>query len=269
MAQNHAIASTQLKDLLFTEDSIVGNGDERENIFELKDANHNSLGFISTHNLKTYILEHESELEGMSVRNIDSTDFTAIFEHVLFQRRRPQVIATMANIDSDQQFYILRQGQKTGPFQKGELITMLDEKEILLTDMVSYNGGHTWLKLYQLENFERRVLKESDSLPGVPTEAIAHSTDYVVGISEATEAISGLAYLSNVKRGKTVEREATQIFKADQIKKSSEFGFHKWLLLISFIGTGYFIYHLKNELASPFKEEAPPIGEQQAEVLTP
>jgi hypothetical protein len=268
MSQNQALQNTQLNDILFSEEEILKNGANREQIFELKDEAGLSLGFVAYNIFKTYCAFNEEDSEKFSVRNIDSQDWTLVFEHPLFQRRKPQVIAEKPAIDNDQEFFILKQGQKTGPFKKEDLITMLDDKELLLTDMVSYNSGYTWMKLFQLENFERRVLKESEQLPGLPLEAINHNNEHVINLSPATEAISSLAYLSNVKRGKSIERDNIQNFQSDKVVKTTGMGMHKWLLIVSVIGTVYFLYHLSVELKSPFKEEASPIGEQ-AEVLTP
>lgn len=269
MSQNQALKDTQLNDILFSEEEIINNNVDRGQIFELKDEEGAVLGFVAMNVFKSYTAIYEEESQNFSVRNIDSDDWTKVFEHPIFQRRKPQVVAQNPIIDNDQQFFILQQGQKTGPYKKEELIQMLDDKDLLLTDMVSYNSGYTWMKLFQLENFDRRVLKESEQLPGVPLEAINHSNDQVINLSPATEAISSLAYLSNVKRGKSIERDNVQNFQAEKVGKNSGMGMHKWLLVISIIGTVYFLYHLRQELGStPFKDEATSIGEQ-AEVLTP
>jgi hypothetical protein len=268
MAKNQALLLVELKDILFAEETITKDLLDREHIFELKDSSQATLGFISMNDLKAYSLDHDEEVQHYTIRNIDAFEWNAVFEHPLFQRRKPQVVAAKAAIDLEQQFFILKHGQKAGPFKKDELVNMLDDKDLLLTDMVSYNAGHTWMKLYQLENFDRRVLKESDHLPGVPLEAINQINDHVNNISPATEAISSLAYLSNVKRGKSIERDANQNFQADKTYAPSTMSIHKWLLVLSLIGTGYFLYTLKNQLTSPFKDEPVAIGEQ-AEVLTP
>lgn len=266
MGSNLALQTTQLNDILFTEDEITANEADRTHIFELKNAATESLGFTLVSDLKTYAAMYEEDCETFLVRQIDSTEWSMIFEHPLFQRRRPQMVSPQPAIESDQEFYILKNGQKAGPLKKQELISMLDDKQLLLTDMVSYNAGYTWMKLFQLENFDRRVLKESEQLPGLPLEAMNHTNDQVINISPATEAISSLAYLSNVKRGKSIENNQTLATEANF--KSESAGWHKWLFILSIMGVAYFLYNLKNELNSPFKDGAPAIGEQ-AEVLTP
>lgn len=268
MAQNNAVLVTYLKDILFSEEEIVKSV-EREHIFEMKDKDDSSLGFIAVYDLKAYVYEHEEEAGEYFVRNIDSSEWSAVFSHPFFQRRRPQLVPLSGLAqDSDQQYYILKNGQKAGPYEKFELLSMLEEKEILLTDMVTTNAGHTWMKLFQVENFDRRVLKESDQLPGVPTQAVMNSSEAVNTNMPETDAISSLAYLSNVKRGKSVERDKVETFRTDATVQSNSSSLYKWLLVGSILGIGYFGFHIKNQLSSPFKAETPAIGEQ-AEMLTP
>ncbi|MEA9358325.1 hypothetical protein SHI21_18970 [Bacteriovorax sp. PP10] len=268
MANNQAVLVTYLKDILFSEEEIVKSV-EREHIFEMKDKEDTSLGFIAVYDLKAYVFENEDEAGEYSVRNIDSTDWAPVFSHPFFQRRKPQLVPLSGLAqDNDQQYFILKNGQKTGPFEKFELLSMLEEKEILLTDMVTTNAGHTWMKLFQVENFDRRVLKESDQLPGVPAQAVMNTNDSVNINNPETEAISSLAYLSNVKRGKSVERDKVETYRADTTVQNSSSSLYKWLLVGSILGIGYFGFHIKNQLNSPFKSEAPVIGEQ-AEMLNP
>jgi hypothetical protein len=268
MAQNNSVSVTYLKDILFNEEEIIKSV-EREHIFEVKDQEENSLGFIADFDLKAYVFEHKDETSEYFVRNIDSTEWVAVFSHPYFQRRRPQLVPLNGLAqDNDQQYFILKNGQKNGPYENFELLSMLEDKEILLTDMVTTNAGHTWMKLFQVDNFDRRVLKESDQLPGVPSQVVMNTMDTVNPLTPETDAISGLAYLSNVKRGKSVERDRIETFKADTLAKNTSNSLYKWLLVGSIVGIAYFAFHIKNQLNSPFKTMGPVIGEQ-AEMLTP
>ena len=270
MSNNQAVLITYLKDILFSEADIIANVKKRENIFEMKDASNTSIGFISLYDLKAYVLEHEEEAEEYFVKHIDSQDWSGVFEHPLFQRRRPQLVSVNTlNPESDEIFFILKHGQKTGPFEKYELLSMVKEKEILLTDMVSFNAGHTWMKLYQVENFDRRSLHDSDQLPGVPNSVLGKPNKNVIAINPETDAISGLAYLSNVKRGKTIERQNLQEYQSEVNVKSNQSSTYKWLLIISIVGISYFLYNIKNQLMSPFKPTESMVGEQSAQMLTP
>lgn len=269
MAQNNALLAATLNDFLFSKEEIEENVEAREHIFEIKDQE-TSLGYISLYDLKAYVLEHEKETGDYLVRNIDSKEWIPVFEHPYFQRRRPQLVSASAlSSEDEQQFFILRQGQKTGPYEKYELVSMLESKELLLTDMVSGNAGHTWMRLYQVDGFDRRILKESDQLPGVPSKIINQGNESVVELPPETEAISSLAYLSNVKRGKSIERERVEFKDATVTTAGNQSSIYKVLLVASIIGIGYFLFHIKNQLSSPFKSEtASPVGEQ-AQMLTP
>lgn len=272
MGQQQKIATiTYLQDILYSEEDIVKSVEEREHIFEITGETEASFGYVSLYDLKTYVHLHEEESRHFKIRNIDSDEWVMIYEHPYFQRRKPQLVSTETlSDDDDHQFFVLRNGQKIGPYQKYELISMVEEKEILLTDMVSSNAGHTWMKLYQVDGFDRRSLKESDQLPGMPSQVISREQEHVLAMSPETEAISGLAYLSNVRRGKSVEREKVEtVYKAEPTTKGRTSTVYKWLLVVSLVGIGYFLFHIKNQLTSPFTSQGVKTVGEQAEMLEP
>ena len=269
-AHKHQTASAQfeLGDFLFTEEDILKNVDVRDHIFEIK-KNTISLGFVSLYDLKNVMAHNEASLNETIIRPLETKDWTPIFEHPYFQRRKPQLLSTQSSEDGGEQtFYVLKQGQKTGPFEKKRIATMLERKELLLTDLVSVNAGHTWGKLYQVEGFDRRTLKNSDQLPGLPFDGVFEKIEPTGTPDAETDALSGLAYLGNVKRGKVIEREKNANFDEEMTKKAGTTSAYKWLLVLSVIGIGYFLYNIKKELISPFAPAQNPIGEQ-AEMLTP
>ena len=271
MAQNNlAVLETYLKDILFSEEDILKNIETRDHIFEIKDSE-NSLGFLSLYDLKAYVFEHEEEAQSYFVRNIDSDEWKNIFEHPYFQRRKPQLVPSDSLLkDDDLEFFILKKGQKMGPYEKHELMEMMNDKEILLTDTVSFNAGHTWLKLYQVDGFDRRVLKESDQLPGMPSEDILQRpSENIKNIGETTDAMTSLAFLGNLKRGKSFERDRDQMYQDEMKKNATTSSIYKWLLVASIVGIIYFLFSIKSQLTSPFiNSNENSIGEQ-AEMLAP
>lgn len=268
--ENLAVLETYLKDILFTEEEITSNVELRDHIFEIKDSEH-SLGFISLYDLKAYVFEHEEEAKNYFVKAIDSDDWKNIYEHPFFQRRKPQLVSieTLKEID-DIQFYILQKGQKAGPFEKDQLLEMVENREILLTDTVSINGGHVWMKLFQVDGFDRRELRDSDQLPGMPdAEFLNRPSDAVNNIGETTDAITSLAFLGNLKKGKTIERAREVSYQDEMSKKGNTSSIYKWLLVVSVLGIAYFLFNIKSQLTSPFSS-APSTGVgEQAEMLTP
>ncbi|MFA6238432.1 MAG: hypothetical protein WC635_13950 [Bacteriovorax sp.] len=268
---NLAVLETYLKDIIFTEAEITANVEMREHIFEIKDAEH-SLGFISLYDLKAYVLEHEEEARNYSVKNIDEDQWLNIFEHPYFQRRKPQLVSaeSLSSDDDDLQFFILQKGQKTGPFEKGQLLEMVENREILLTDMVSYNGGHVWSKLYQVDGFDRRALRDSDQLPGKPdSDLLNRPSEVLNNIGETTDAFTSLAFLGNLKKGRTIEKAKESSYQDEMSKKAKTSSIYKWLLVVSVLGIVYFLYSIKSQLSSPFANvQTTSVGEQ-AEMLTP
>jgi hypothetical protein len=259
----------ELEDILFSEAEIAKVVEVRDHIFEFKNGGE-PLGYISLYDLKTITAQSESTLELAQIRQIDGSDWTLLFQHPFFQRRKPQLVpASTLEAENEFTYFILKQGQKSGPFEKHELLSMVDNKEILLIDMVSTNAGHTWMKLYQVDGFDRRNLKISDQLPGLPFNGVFDKITVSPNENDAeTDALSGLAYIGNVKRGKVIEREKISNYEEEKSKNSGNNSIYKWLLILSAIGIAYFLYNIKNQLSSPFSPEKSPIGEQ-AEMLTP
>jgi hypothetical protein len=266
---NISLLETYLKDIIFTEEEITSQVSTREHIFEIKDAE-KSLGFISLYDLKAYVFEHEVEAQSFSVKNIDGDGWKNIYEHPFFQRRKPQLVST-ENLkdDDDLEFFIIQKGQKSGPYERYELMEKVESKEILLSDMVSFNGGLNWIKLYKLDAFERRSLRDNEQLPGMPTDEFLNKpSQHVTDMIEATAGITSLAFLGNQKKGKTLEREHEVSYNDEVQKGVSSISIYKWLLAASVIGIIYFLANIKSHLNSPFKDSVNSVGEQ-AEMLTP
>ncbi|MDO9180908.1 MAG: hypothetical protein Q7U04_00805 [Bacteriovorax sp.] len=271
MAQtNLAVLETYLKDIIISEETILTMVENREHIFEIKDEE-KTLGFISLYDLKAYISEHEEDAQNYWVKNIDLDEWKHIFEHPFFQRRKPQLITPALTSDPDDlDFFVLTKGQKTGPLKKLELMEKVENKEILLSDMVSYNAGMTWIKLYQVDGFERRTLMDNDQLPGMPSnDFLKKPSESINTMSETTDAISSLAFLGNQKKGKTLEREREVSYQDELDRKGGSFSIYKWLLLASVAGIMYFLFNIKSHLNSPFGAQPGSTVGEQAEMLTP
>ena len=261
---NFALLETYLKDIIFNEEQILTKVEMREHIFEIKDSV-KTLGFIPLYDLKAYVYEHEEEAENYLIRNIDNSEWKNIFEHPYFQRRKPQIVANLEiqNID-DLEFFILKNGQKSGPFEKNTLLEMVRDKNILLTDMVSFNAGLNWNKLYQIEGFDRRSKKGNEQLPGTPSnEVLSKPSDTVKNISQTTDAISSLAFLGNQKKGKTLEHQREVSYQDEMNKNARSSSIYKWLLIASVFGIIYFLLNIKFQLGSPFQADTTgSVGEQ-------
>lgn len=261
---------SNLKDIIFTEEQITGYIKNRDNIIEIKN-DQESLGFILLVDLKNYFSIHDLEAKNYFVKKIDQTEWKNMVESPFFQRRKPQLVSNENIVnDDDLEFFILKNGQKLGPYNKQIMLEMVEKKEILLTDMASFNGGQIWLKLFQIDGFNRRTFKESDQLPGMPkSEFLNQSGANIRIISETIDAISSLAFLGNLRRGKTIEREREIFYSDEMIKQVGSLSIYKWLLSASIVGIIYFVFNIKNHLSSNFWKEAPNSLGEQSELLAP
>lgn len=271
-------SSLTIEDILYPSVEAALENHSEEEIFEIQSADLSSEDIISGHvsinELKNFLQESEADNSHFQVKSLGSEEWSPLFKHPSFQRRKPQLVSLdELNVDNELDYYLIMKGAKKGPYDKFQISTMIDKKEILLTDMASINGGHTWTKLYTLEGFDRRTLKESPHLPGIPSDVIERGNEEVLTDAPVTEAIAGLAYLSNVKRGKAVEshQTETQVNQNYDYKSSSFFNasiFYKGLLVASVLGIAYFGHIISGQLSSPFQDNSPTVGEH-AEMLTP
>ena len=165
MSHSQALKKISLQDSLYNEETISKRVHSKEHIFELRlhDAH---LGFVALFDLKTIVTENVEDLSQYEVKNIESDDWRLVYEHPHFQRRKLELISThnFNHQDEDENgddrdYYLLLKGQKSGPFKRDHLKSMLDTNDLLVTDLVSFNGGHTWNKLYQMEGLDRRNLR--------------------------------------------------------------------------------------------------------------
>jgi hypothetical protein len=98
-----------------------------------------------------------------------------VYEQALFQRRKPSLIAQEDNdLEVFEDLFVLKNGQKLGPFTFAEINKQLKKHELLFTDFLSFDGGHTWKKMHEIKDLDRRSL-EGDHLPAKPkTEILNH-----------------------------------------------------------------------------------------------
>ena len=112
----------------------------------------------------------------------------------------------------DNTYYILKNGQKKGPYGAKQISQMLDEYRLIFTDLCSQDGGKTWSKLSEYEVFDRRTKSRSETNPPPPTPEHQHfsssSKDVAKGLKTpgpselTTDAIAGLIYMRQLKSGK-------------------------------------------------------------------
>lgn len=145
-------------------------------------------------------------------------DWVNLYNHPTFQRRKPQVVGEDSEISQDRHTYVLVDGQKYGPFNLREITEQLDNGDLLLTDLVSLDDGHTWKKLYQYSNFDRRSHTQ-EQLPSAPGWEVFNKSNKEIGehLEEIDsneldlDAMAGLAFLENRHHQKvTVDHSEAQ-----------------------------------------------------------
>lgn len=267
--------SYNIDDYLISSEDYLTN--EQENVYEIK-YNDNVIGKIYEDDLKLYLKNSNKENEEIFVRLSESEEFKSIYSIAIFQRRKPQLIKSEELLETkdskaeEDTYYILVKGQKEGPYTPSEVIDLISKKQILMTDLISSNAGHTWLKLYQVNEFERRKLKDSDHLPELPSSELfskEHAPEMESKENDSeVDAVTGLLYLGNLKRGKIIEREKETLLETELTQKKSFSLVWKIILVTSIIGCIYFAIGMQKFLKSPFENPDNTVGEQ-AEMLTP
>lgn len=228
--------------------------------FEIKKQDHLPFGFCSLNSLKEFVKQHPESTDELIIRNSESTHWIHLYEHPSFQRRKLQLLATDDfSLDDEQEYFILSNGQKHGPYESIQIRAMLESKEILITDEISVDNGSKWHKIYNLENFDRRALKESDELPSLPSSAILNKVKTKLPENSTNNALSLMAFIKG-DRSKVNQKETEDM--SAITKTSTSIPFAKILFLASAIGLSYFAYNVLSNLKSPFKASTSKIGEQ-------
>ena len=182
-----------------------------EELFEVR-FDETRLGPIWNQDLKAYVAQDPNFPISCFVSQFAAEEWMPILQHPFFQRRRPQLVARNdLNIEKEV-FHVLREGKKLGPFNASEIQEKVNTGKILISDQVSTDGGHSWGRLYEIEEFDRRDIVPSGELPFMPEWQVFNNSFDEVEQSLGdinhntrameTDAIASLAYLENLQSGK-------------------------------------------------------------------
>ena len=120
--------------------------------------------------LREYVQENEDLLTSVQASRLDPQEWMPLFSYPQFQRRSPRLISTPQNTEGP--FWLLDKGLKIGPFEKKHVLKRLELKTLIVTDSISSDDGKTWLKIFEIEGFDRRDFAHSE-LPTAPTMTLA------------------------------------------------------------------------------------------------
>lgn len=216
---------------ILTEDEITTQEHSLDGLWMLQFEDETK-GPFSTLQLKKYSAEHHEIFDEIQATNLLKNKFTSFYQNIEFQRRKPKLIQA-SSLVSDEDFFVLIHGQKQGPFTLEEIKTKSEKQEIRLSSLVSTDKGHTWIKLYEHHEFDRRNRNVDSQLPYSPEDSFIHEA-VILGresIKNAKkkkaeeDAIVGLAFLSH---GKEHAKNAHDVKANTWVPKSAtkrKFGF--------------------------------------------
>ena len=171
-------------------------------LWMVKLAGKDPVGPYHTHQLKEYAHKFQMMFEDAQVYNLEDDKWADMFKVSAFQRRKPQLVSVQ-NLMPGQDFYVLYNGQKEGPYGQDKIQLLLDKGHIHPSTQISLDKGKSWIKLYEHHAFDRRSKKSNQELPFKPTEDILakvqKSKDKILkkqkSSNAAKDAIVELAYV--------------------------------------------------------------------------
>ena len=149
-----------------TEETITQMGYNNHDLWLVKIGT-NEFGPFETETLKHYVQENEELFSEAEASRADETEWKPFWAYTKFQRRKPQGLTTE---NHQGPFWIMDLGIKSGPFSFHEIDKKIEMGLLVMTDHLSVDQGHTWVKIYEVEGFDRRS-HSPDDLPVAPYES--------------------------------------------------------------------------------------------------
>jgi hypothetical protein len=175
-------------------------------------VNHNDeiFGPFNENDVKACFFSNPEEHQNTLICNMQDGQWIPVFKHKTFQRRKPQLAAAVSpdaeqfEIENESQIYIFKMGQKFGPFNYLELNSKIDDKSILMTDLLSIDQGKTWQKVYQYPKLNRREVLNVDHLPNSNIK-IDIKTPLQIIKNDIDQDMAGLAFIHRVNHSQAFE----------------------------------------------------------------
>lgn len=181
--------------------------------------------------LKAHVGENESSFEEAQATRMEPQVWKPLFSHPQFQRRSPQIIKETSSNDGP--FWLLENGLKAGPFEKFHILKRLEMNSLIVTDNISVDGGKTWMKIFEITDFDRRYLLLGDLPPAPLQQTLAQiHAKTEEGPQESEDTSEILAHSAH--RG--LYKNQVLQFKTDLVKPKSttyfwdKFSFPEWFM---------------------------------------
>ena len=119
-------------------------------------------GPIWRNHLKVH-LDMFSELSSqLRVRDVNTEmAWLEINQHPFFQKRHTDPLPHVNKDQVGDLFYLIQAGQKIGPFTKEQINDRIENLKLKMTDTISLDMGRTWVKVYQISEFDQRLKEKS------------------------------------------------------------------------------------------------------------
>jgi hypothetical protein len=184
------------------EDQIADMGLSEADLWMMKFEDGNVHGPFDTKSLIESSKVYEEEFEFVEIFNLIIEKWAPFFKTTQFQRRMPKLVPAQ-NLSKSQSFHVLIMGQSFGPYSLDELKQMTEDKKLRLNSEVSIDSGKTWMKMYEHHEFDRRLIKNQDDLPFVPSPSIIEENEERLALVEeissqnenSSSIIAGLAFV--------------------------------------------------------------------------
>ena len=229
-----------------------------------------TIGPFHTVALKEYSHKYQYLFEEAKVYNLEEDQWKDMFSVSKFQRRKPQLVSAHNLMDEDE-FYIMIQGQKTGPYTKDKVSELLDTSQITTSSQISLDKGKSWIKLYEHHAFDRRSKKAANDLPAKPKdnflqEVPRDSLQVSQQIKMTEEMLLELSFIKKKKavapktkkRAKTVKPENTK-WQKSQTKRKEGWKYGVSTSVIALVLVMAFNYYQNNN-SSSFTTEVPTVS---------
>lgn len=224
-------------------------------------------GPFEVESLKHYATENEALLQNALASRMDTNDWQPFFTHAHFQ---PIAEHSHAEAEAIEKFWILNLGQKAGPLSRRDIDKKIELGILAMTDLVSIDDGHTWIKFFSLAAFKTEG-GGVDSLPMAPLESSFQRAkeelhDYMDN-QERTGSHAGLAaltYLGQNKGKLALNLEEMDLKSLSETEVSRSL---KWAIPAAIAGVGVFVM-VGNFILSPSTDMAD-IGNEKSETIMP
>jgi hypothetical protein len=216
-------------------------------------------GPFEIESLKHYAAENEHQFETALASRMDTNDWQPFFSYAHFLSIADHLQTERQGLEK---YWILNQGQKAGPLSRLDIDKKFELGILSMTDLVSVDDGHTWLKFFSHAVFNPNN-NEVQTLPVAPLESTfqraAEDFNEIMDHEEKTDTHKGLAALTHMShnRGKlSFNLEEMDLKSLDETEISRTL---KWAIPTAvagiFIILGAFILSPSNETASNDEEK--------------